>query len=58
MKNDLAKVLITQEEIQRRVSELGAQIARDYVEKEPILVCILKGLRSSTPTCAAPSPFP
>ena len=43
MKNDLAKVLISQEEIQKRVSELGAQIAADYVEKEPILVCILKG---------------
>ena len=38
MKNDLAKVLITQEEIQKRVAELGAEIARDYVEKEPILV--------------------
>ena len=28
MKNDLAKVLITQEEIQRRVTEMGAEIAR------------------------------
>ncbi len=43
MKNDLAKVLITQEEIQRRVTEMGAEIARDYANKEPILVCILKG---------------
>ena len=43
MKNDLAKVLITQEELARRVAELGAQISADYVEKEPILVCILKG---------------
>ena len=43
MNNDLAKVLITEEELRRRVEELGAQIAADYVEKEPILVCILKG---------------
>lgn len=43
MKNDLAKILITQEQIQQRVEELGAQIACDYVDKEPILVCILKG---------------
>ena len=37
MNNDLAKVLITEEELRRRVEELGAQIAADYVEKEPIL---------------------
>ena len=43
MNNDLAKVLITEEELRRREEELGAQIAADYVEKEPILVCILKG---------------
>ena len=43
MNNDLAKVLITEEELRRRLDELGAQIAADYVEKEPILVCILKG---------------
>ena len=43
MKNDLAKVLISQEDIQRRVAEMGQAIARDYEGKEPILVCILKG---------------
>ena len=43
MKSDLAKVLISQEDIQRRVAEMGQAIARDYEGKEPILVCILKG---------------
>ena len=43
MKNDLAKVLISQEGLQERVAGLGAQISADYAGKEPILVCILKG---------------
>ena len=43
MKNDLAKVLITEEQIQRRVRELGTEIARDYADSEPIMIGILKG---------------
>ena len=36
-------VLISAEEIQKRVAELGAQINRDYPEGPLYLVCILKG---------------
>lgn len=43
MKNDLAKVLIAQQDLARRVREMGEQISADYGDKEPILVCILKG---------------
>ena len=43
MRNDLAKILLGEEEIQKRVRELGAELARDYVGLEPTLVCILKG---------------
>ncbi len=43
MEKDLAKVLITEEEIQRRVKELGQQIARDYEGEIPVMVGILKG---------------
>lgn len=43
MRNDLAKILLTEEQITNRVRELGAQISADYVDREPILVCILKG---------------
>ena len=39
----LAEVLVTEEQIQKRVVELGAQISRDYQGKELILVCILRG---------------
>ena len=35
--------LITEEQIQRRVSELAEEISRDYESKEVILVGVLKG---------------
>ncbi|HHX01499.1 MAG TPA: hypoxanthine phosphoribosyltransferase [Firmicutes bacterium] len=37
------RVLVTEEEIQNRVRELGAQISKDYEGKEILLLCILKG---------------
>lgn len=40
---DIARVLISSEEIQRRVAELGAQISQEYAGQEITLVCILKG---------------
>ena len=43
MRNDIAKILISEEQIQARVKEMGEQIARDYEDKNPVMVCILKG---------------
>ena len=37
------KVLLSHDAIQSRVLEMGDQIARDYADKEPHLVCVLKG---------------
>jgi hypoxanthine phosphoribosyltransferase len=39
----LDKVLVSEEQIQQRVKELGAQISRDYVGQELLIVCILRG---------------
>ena len=43
MQNDIARVLLSEEEIQNRVKEMGRQIAWDYRGKNPAMVCILKG---------------
>ena len=43
MHNDIAKTLLSEEAIQNRVKEMGAQIAKDFDGKYPIMVCILKG---------------
>ncbi|MBN2149238.1 MAG: hypoxanthine phosphoribosyltransferase [Anaerolineales bacterium] len=39
----LAEILVSEEEIQRRVAELGAEISRDYLGKDLLLICILRG---------------
>jgi len=43
MHKDLKKVLISKEEIEAKVKEIAAQIDRDYVGKQPLMLCILKG---------------
>ena len=42
--DDIAEVLITAEELQARVAELGAQISTDYAGKDPLLVGVLRGV--------------
>ncbi|MBT9172265.1 MAG: Hypoxanthine-guanine phosphoribosyltransferase [Syntrophomonadaceae bacterium] len=36
-------VLLDREAIREKISELGAEISRDYVGKEVLLICVLKG---------------
>ncbi|MGN1001379.1 MAG: hypoxanthine phosphoribosyltransferase [Oscillospiraceae bacterium] len=43
MKEDILEVLLTGEQIQARVRELGRQITRDYEGKRPVFLGILKG---------------
>lgn len=43
MNSDVAKILIDEETLQKRITELAAEITRDYAEKDPIVVGILKG---------------
>lgn len=40
---NLGKVLVTSEELQNRIVELGAQITEDYRDRPPLLVGVLKG---------------
>jgi hypoxanthine phosphoribosyltransferase len=43
MHADVEEVLLSGEEVQARVAELGAQLAADYEGREPVLVSVLKG---------------
>lgn len=39
----LAEILITEETLQNRVKELGAEISADYIDDNLLLICILRG---------------
>lgn len=43
MEKDIEKVLISQEEIQKIVSDLGTRISEDYKDKNLLMVSVLKG---------------
>ena len=40
---DEVKVLISEEDVMKRISEIGAKISEDYAGKELHVICILKG---------------
>ena len=40
---DIRKVLITREQLQKRVAEMGQEITRDYQGRDVVLVGILEG---------------
>ena len=39
----LADILITSEQLQQRIAELGEEISRDYAGDDLLLICILRG---------------
>jgi hypoxanthine phosphoribosyltransferase len=39
----LGKVVVTADEIEKKIDELGRAITADYQGREPVLVCVLKG---------------
>ena len=44
MMGDIERILFSEEELQARIKEVGAQISKDYYGKAPIVVGILKGV--------------
>lgn len=44
MSSDIERILLSQEQIENRIKEMGAQISKDYEGKEIVLVGILKGV--------------
>lgn len=43
MKNDILKVLVTEEEIQKRIAEMGAELYEKFQGKNPLFLSVLKG---------------
>ena len=43
MKEDIERVLITEEELREKVSAMGAQISRDFEGLDPLFIGVLKG---------------
>ena len=44
MDKDIEKVLLTQEQIQNRIGELGEILTAEYADKNPVIVGVLKGV--------------
>ncbi len=44
MHNDVERILLNEEEIKLRVQELGRELTREYADKNPIFVGVLKGV--------------
>lgn len=40
---ETGEVIIAQDVLQKRISELGKSISEDYRDKDPVLICVLKG---------------
>ncbi|WP_150275623.1 MULTISPECIES: hypoxanthine phosphoribosyltransferase [Paenibacillus] len=43
MQNDIQEILISEEEIQQRIRELGAKLSEEYAGRTPLVICVLKG---------------
>lgn len=43
MRDDLESVLLSEEQLQQRIREMGAEITRDYQGREPVFIGVLKG---------------
>ncbi len=44
MEQDIQKILLTEEQIQERVRELGEILTAEYADKNPVIVGVLKGV--------------
>lgn len=43
MREDVDRILFTEAELKQRVDELGAELTRDYGDKNPVFVGVLRG---------------
>lgn len=43
MREDILKILLTEEQLKKRVKELGAALTQEFKDKEPLFIGVLKG---------------
>ncbi|MGD8192522.1 hypoxanthine phosphoribosyltransferase [Brevibacillus ginsengisoli] len=43
MNNDIKEILLTEEQIAEKVKELGNTLAKEYKDKNPLVICVLRG---------------
>lgn len=43
MQNDIQEILISEEEIAKKIKELGAELSIQYEGRNPLVICVLKG---------------
>lgn len=58
MHNDIAEILIPEDELRARIAELGKEVAKDYAGKTPIFVGVLKGAITFFADMARATPIP
>ncbi len=44
MIHDVARILVSEEQLQTRIAELGQELAADYADKTPVFIGVLKGV--------------
>lgn len=44
MLKDIEKILITEEQLRERIAQLGEELSKEYKDKDPIVVGVLKGV--------------
>ena len=44
MERDIGKILISEEQIKQRILEMGEELTREYADKDPVIVGVLKGV--------------
>ena len=44
MEKDILKVLVSEEQIKQRIKEMGEEISREYADKDPVVLGVLKGV--------------
>lgn len=43
MQNDIQEILISEEEIQGKIKELGEVLSKEFADRNPLVICVLKG---------------